>query len=547
MEFQNSDFEADRVRQYESIRVALANIYIKDTTLFGPPSAISSPLFEVSDDCLEEETKRQKQKLLKQRQEEQNQIKKGYQRVQEKLKEIKQNFSTAVTTGRRSGSGKIVLQFYDELVQIWDGSPSTQPLSCGTSTQQINVLASASIVPGDDESNEDSDDDLSNSVNHTLPSEINEVEVNSTQPKVTSQKRKPENIIPKLIDNKRKHMERQLSAAKRDELLLKESKEDLQFKKDMVEAIRESNRTFENSMQNMSFSIAQVGQSLTQSMEIMARAFMQQNSPNNMPYAHHYSLTTVEEITDENRVIRLVLDLKQHEWTKAETTSKNKKKTEANNTTNPVTSPNRFQALPVEEQQDDSPNEAVNSENHMTENDLDQQIIDYCKNQSTKFRNLKKNNKRRPTEAKTKTINTTTQEKAVLLIGDSMVKNIDRKKLERAARKNTVCHSYSGAKVGQMKEKIKQYWSEDCQYEEIILHVGTNNLANEQPERVAEQMEELINKVKVHTKKIAVSSVIKRYDNKVNARNISNYNNLVHELCIKHNITFIDNDFIDQP
>ena len=118
----------------------------------------------------------------------------------------------------------------------------------------------------------------------------------------------------------------------------------------------------------------------------------------------------------------------------------------------------------------------------MTENDLDQQIIDYCKNQSTKFQNLKKNNKRRPTEAKTKTINTTTQEKAVLLIGDSMVKNIDRKKLERAARKNTVCHSYSGAKVGQIKEKIKQYWSEDCQYEEIILHVGTNNLANEQPE-----------------------------------------------------------------
>ena len=220
--------------------------------MFGPPSAISSPLFEVSDDCLQEEMKRQKQKLLKQRQEEQNQIKKGYQRVQEKLKEISQNFSTVVTTGHRSDL--------------------------------------PSIAPGDDESNEDSDDDLSNSVNHTLPSDINEVEVNSTQPKVTSQKRKPENIIPKLIDNKRKHMERQLSAAKRDELLLKESKEDSQFKKDMAEAIRESNRTFENSMQHMSSSIAQVGQSLTQSMEIMARAFMQQNSPNNMPYAHHYSL-----------------------------------------------------------------------------------------------------------------------------------------------------------------------------------------------------------------------------------------------------------------
>lgn len=119
---------------------------------------------------------------------------------------------------------------------------------------------------------------------------FDEVQVNSTQAKVTNQKRKTENIIPKLIDNKRKHMERQLSAAKRDELLLKESKEDSQFKKDTAEAIRQSNKTFESSMQQMSSSIVQVAQSLTQSMEIMGRAFMQQNNPNNMPYAHHYSL-----------------------------------------------------------------------------------------------------------------------------------------------------------------------------------------------------------------------------------------------------------------
>ncbi len=58
----------------------------------------------------------------------------------------------------------------------------------------------------------------------------------------------------------------------------------------MTEAIRQSNKTFENSMQQMSSSIVQVAQSLTQSMEIMGRAIMQQNSPNNMPYPHHYPL-----------------------------------------------------------------------------------------------------------------------------------------------------------------------------------------------------------------------------------------------------------------
>ncbi len=37
--------------------------------------------------------------------------------------------------------------------------------------------------------------------------------------------------------------------------------------------------------------------------------------------------------------------------------------------------------------------------------------------------------------------------KLVLVIGDSMVKKIDQRKIGRAARSNAVCHSYSGATV----------------------------------------------------------------------------------------------------
>ena len=58
-------------------------------------------------------------------------IKKGYTRVQEKLKEIRQNFANAVTSGSQSGSGKIVLEFFDQLKQIWGGSLCTEPLSSG--------------------------------------------------------------------------------------------------------------------------------------------------------------------------------------------------------------------------------------------------------------------------------------------------------------------------------------------------------------------------------------------------------------------------------
>ena len=83
------------------------------------------------------------------------------------------------------------------------------------------------------------------------------------------------NAIPRLIDNKRKHLERQLSAAQRDQLFLKESKEDSQFKKDIAEAIKQSDQTFANAMQQMSQSIVQVAQGMTQSMQIMSNTFLQ--------------------------------------------------------------------------------------------------------------------------------------------------------------------------------------------------------------------------------------------------------------------------------
>ena len=68
---------------------------------------------------------------------------------------------------------------------------------------------------------------------------------------------------------------------------------------------------------------------------------------------------------------------------------------------------------------------------------------------------MKKNNHKKSDESKKKTTQNTIQERNVLLIGDSMVKNIDYKKLERAARKKTVCHSYSGAKVwGKLKRRL---------------------------------------------------------------------------------------------
>ena len=58
-------------------------------------------------------------------------------------------------------------------------------------------------------------------------------------------------------------------------------------------------------------------------------------------------------------------------------------------------------------------------------------------------------------------------------------------------------------------------------------------------------MEKLITDVKVHSDKVAASAVIKQYDGKVRASKIIEYNELLHNLCIKHKIAYIDNDCIN--
>jgi predicted translin family RNA/ssDNA-binding protein len=110
-----------------------------------------------------------------------------------------------------------------------------------------------------------------------------------------------------------------------------------------------------------------------------------------------------------------------------------------------------------------------------------------------------------------------------LVKGDSMVKNIDSIKLERAAKKKAVHHSYSGATVEQIHQKIWEYCNEDHNYQRAAIHVGTYDLAREKPDQVAKKIEELITELKTHANEVAASSVIRRYDNKVRASNITHY------------------------
>ena len=63
---------------------------------------------------------------------------KGKRWIQEKTKEIRQSFSTAVVSGSRSGSGKLVFEHYDKLVSIRGGSANIEPLSFGISSGELD-------------------------------------------------------------------------------------------------------------------------------------------------------------------------------------------------------------------------------------------------------------------------------------------------------------------------------------------------------------------------------------------------------------------------
>ena len=53
------------------------------------------------------------------------------------IEEIEENFQN-ILAARRSGSANISDRYYEDLLRIWDGSPSVEALPIGASTSNIN-------------------------------------------------------------------------------------------------------------------------------------------------------------------------------------------------------------------------------------------------------------------------------------------------------------------------------------------------------------------------------------------------------------------------
>ena len=141
--------------------------------------------------------------------------------------------------GSCSGSGKLVFEHYEKLVFMWGGSVNIEPLSFGISSGELDdEHQEFSVDLGIQEDNNDDHIDKNQDESDSEPNVDTGNSLQTSTPANTRKRKVGGSIVPRLIDNKRKHLERNLSAAQRDQLFMDEMKKDANFRKDLLQIVR---------------------------------------------------------------------------------------------------------------------------------------------------------------------------------------------------------------------------------------------------------------------------------------------------------------------
>ena len=90
--------------------------------------------------------------------------------------------------------------------------------------------------------------------------------------------RKSGNIIPKLIDNKRAHLEKKLSANQRESILLTEAKQGVALRRKIINSFDNTNEFFLNAMTSITDSFKMLCETMVKSTQTMHELFSTSNS-----------------------------------------------------------------------------------------------------------------------------------------------------------------------------------------------------------------------------------------------------------------------------
>ena len=139
--------------------------------------------------------------------------------------------------------------------------------------------------------------------------------------------------------------------------------------------------------------------------------------------------------------------------------------------------------------------------------------------------------------------NQSQRKRTLTIIGDSMVKKI------RSQDINNECPSYKsyvktfpGARIDDMFSYVQP--TVNMNPSMVVLMCGTNNLRNEEPDRIANKLVHLALTVNERVEKVAVSSIVHRADSHNLEVKGKEVNRLVRESLENHGIGFITQDNI---
>ena len=119
-----------------------------------------------------------------------------------------------------------------------------------------------------------------------------------------------------------------------------------------------------------------------------------------------------------------------------------------------------------------------------------------------------------------------------------MIKHLDGRRLQCSSKapRRVLTQTYRGATIKDMKDHVKPCLTRKP--DEVILHVGTNDLPKKSAQEIANGIIDIVNTIhsECPMSKIVVSDVILRTDNSSYKAKIGETNNLLQIYFDEHNI-----------
>ena len=187
-----------------------------------------------------------------------------------KLKMSDRTTGKLFNEGRRSESSKLVIDNYHLLKDLCSGSAAKIAISNSCSTIEDEEEYSF-----DENGNENNNENNEDNVN--LDGGESEESLVDRDGKRTDSSKAPTHITEikvtgKFVDNKRKLLEKNLSASQRDQVYFNLANEELRLKQNMVHELTESSKESNKAYMQISESIASVGKSIGDSLAALTFA-----------------------------------------------------------------------------------------------------------------------------------------------------------------------------------------------------------------------------------------------------------------------------------